>query len=112
MRRFPSSVTLPAGIRTIPSSRVITGRVVEQLMDFLVTGLREVFVPESHRLERFRRVETDHVFRLFPKIVAGVGCAHRTGDDDSPRSELAKGGDSGAHGRSGRQSIIDDDPGL
>src|SRR4051794_8075753 len=65
----------------------------EQLADLLIGRLREVLVPEAHRVERLGRPGADDLVHLVLELLAGRRRRDRHGHDDPGRLPLAQRGD-------------------
>src|SRR6185503_11247066 len=88
------------------------GRALEEIVDFLVGGLIEVLVPETHGVEGLRCAKADDVVHLPSERPAGLPRADRHRDHDLSRSFLAESRDGRAHGGTGCQPIVYEDDGA
>src|SRR5689334_17705716 len=61
----------------------------QQLADLVVAGLREIFVPEAHGVERVRRDRAHDIIDGVAKRVTGLRGGGWHGDDDAARFLLA-----------------------
>ena len=80
-------------------------------MHFGIRRLVEIVVPQADGLERLRRSQAEDLIRLFTQLFARPGCSYRYGYDDRSRLHEPQRAHRGLHGRSGCQTIIDDDDG-
>jgi hypothetical protein len=81
----------------------------EQRAHFLVGGLSKVLVPLTHRAERPRRRQTNHLVGGGFEASAGFRSADRYGNDNARRTDLPQRGNRRLHGRTGRQPVVHDD---
>src|SRR5205823_11126217 len=110
-RALPMSASSEWKSLSAPVSGVSVLRIsfMKQLLHFLVTGLREIFVPEPDGLERIGRAQADDFDSLVVKLLARLRRGDRHRDGDRLRFHLSKSGDGGAHRRAGRKAVVDDD---
>jgi hypothetical protein len=71
---------------------------VEELRDFCIILLTEVFVPIADGVKLFRTDGANDLIRYVGELVAGMGGAYRNGHGNPPRLALAKRFHGGAHG--------------
>src|SRR5207237_10646727 len=82
-------------------------RTVQQLSDFLVSGLGEILIPLADRKEGLRSFPTDDLVNFAAKLVARVLRSDRHGDRYGLRLELAKCRHGRAHARKSSHGGID-----
>src|SRR5205814_3093954 len=82
-------------------------RTVQQLSDFLVSGLGEILIPLADRKEGLRSFPTDDLVNFAAKLVARVLRSDRHGDRYGLRLELAQCTHGRPHARTSSQSVID-----
>src|SRR5437763_11450386 len=84
----------------------------DQLADFGVGRLREVFVREADRVERYRSRRADDLVGFLLEFFADLLRRGRYSDDDACGAALAQGTNRRAHRRPSRETVVDDDHGL
>src|SRR4051794_33395992 len=85
------------------------GSTRQEIVNLVVCGLREILVPEPHRLERPRRLGADDFVYFAAKIIARLRRGNRDGHDQLLGAKLSNGARGCQQRRARGQPIVYED---